>query len=145
MFALIAVIGAAFAVAMNRTATMPMAPVLSLWPESTGTSTNSLLPVRSWLVIEVAFFSARPARPRVRERPDASVGSVSWITPSGKRVAPPDDSHKVPCPIVCFRFVRDHTIDTIALKGMHCWLSHCSGARGASAVTDYGAFSFADK
>jgi hypothetical protein len=48
--ALIAVIGAAFAVAMNSTATMPMAPVLSLWPDWTGTSTNSP-PVVFWLVI----------------------------------------------------------------------------------------------
>src|SRR5204862_6341857 len=55
--------------------------------------------------------------------------------------------HRTRCrvEIVCFRFVRDHTIDTIPLKGMHSWLSHFPGRTEGSAVTDYGAFSFEDK
>src|SRR4051794_4140261 len=128
--------GAAFAVAMNSTATMPIAPVLSLWPDSTGTSTNSL-PVRSALVIERSPSSlhgparALLARARWSERRDASNGCVldhperdEGRTEGRRRTRSPVD-------FVCFRFVRDQTIDTIAPKGMHSWLSHCLGARGS--------------
>src|SRR5690349_6454301 len=108
--------GAAFAVAMNNTATRPIAPVLSLWPHSTGTSTNS------WLAIARSPFCLDGPRPPdgfpgasyrcVLDHPERHESRTAGRRRTRSRVE-----------IVCFRFVREHTIDTTIPKGMHFWLN----------------------
>ena len=111
---------------MNSTATMPMAPVFSLWPDCDRHLDE--LAARHLLARHTC---ARLHWDRGRggtrfAATDRRMG-VTWFTPSGTRLAPAAvETQGRRIEIVCFRFVLHQTIDTTVAKGMHSWLNQLS-------------------